>query len=126
MNKDDSYWLRVCYVIFAAIVGYTAWKAVGTLGVQTGWSDRFDEWYGTAAGVAAVLIAAAGTWFLAHKKERHDFFLASVGELRKVTWPSVIDTRHMTTVVCIVVGIFAVILAAYDLIWAKIFGFLLS
>ena len=126
MNKDDSYWLRVCYVIFAAIVGYTAWKAFGTLGVQTGWSDRFDEWYGTAAGVGAVVLAAAGVWFLVHDKERHEYFLAAIGELRKVSWPSVLDTRRMTTVVVIVVGIFAVILAIFDLIWAKIFGLLLS
>ncbi len=126
MNKDDSYWLRVSYVIFAAIVGYTAWKAFGTLGVQTGWMDRFDEWYGTAAGIGAVLVAAAATWFLASNKDRHEYFLASIGELRKVSWPSILDTRRMTTVVVIVVGIFAVILAIFDFIWAKIFGLLLS
>ncbi|MES2746201.1 MAG: preprotein translocase subunit SecE [Bdellovibrionota bacterium] len=126
MNKDDAYWLRVAYVIFAAILGYTAWKAIGTLGVQTGWTDRFDEWYGTAAGLGAVVIAAAGTWYLMHDKERHDYFQHAIGELRKVTWPSIPDTRRMTTVVCIVVGIFAVILAIFDLIWSKVFGFLLS
>lgn len=125
MNKDDAYWLRVCYVVFAAIVGYTAWKAAGTLGVQTGWSDRF-EWFPTAGAVAAIALAAAGTWYLAHEKERHDYFLAAIGELRKVSWPSAIDTRRMTTVVVIVVGIFAVILFVFDLIWSKIFGFLLS
>lgn len=126
MNKDDAYWLRVCYVVFAAILGYTAWKAVGTLGVQTGWSDRFDEWYGTAAGLFAVALAASGTWYLARDKDRHDYFQASIGELRKVNWPTAPDTRRMTTVVVIVVGIFAVILAIYDLIWSRIFGYLLS
>ncbi|RYZ76406.1 MAG: preprotein translocase subunit SecE [Proteobacteria bacterium] len=126
MNKDDTYWLRVCYVVFAAIVGYTAWKAIGTLGVQTGWVDRFDDWYGTAAGIGAVVLALLGTWLLIRDRERNDYFLQAIGELRKVSWPSMLDTRRMTTVVVIVVGIFAVILAIFDLIWGKIFGLLLS
>jgi preprotein translocase SecE subunit len=126
MNKDDAYWLRVCYVVFGAIVAFTAWKATGTLGVQTGWADRFDEWYPTAAALASVLIAVGATYYLFADKERHEYFLSALGELRKVSWPSILDTRRMTTVVCIVVGIFAVILSIFDLIWAKIFGLLLS
>lgn len=126
MNKDDAYWLRVCYVVFGAIVAYTAWKATGTIGVQTGWAERFDDWYPTAAGVFAVIVALGTTYYVFGEKERHDYFLSSLGELRKVVWPTVIETRHMTTVVCIVVGIFAVILSVFDLIWAKIFGLLLS
>ena len=126
MNKDDAYWLRVSYVIFAAIVGYTAWKATGTVGVQTGWADRFDDWYPTVAGVVALLLAGAATYYLFHDKERNEYFLSAIGELRKVTWPSVLDTRKMTVVVCIVVGIFAVILSVFDLVWAKIFGLLLT
>ncbi|MBC7660321.1 MAG: preprotein translocase subunit SecE [Chitinophagaceae bacterium] len=126
MNKDDAYWLRVCYVVFFAVVAYTAWKAAGTIGVQTSWADRFDEWYGTASYVVAALVGAAATFYLFSNKERHEYFLSAIGELRKVTWPSVQETRSMTTVVAIVVGIFAVILAVFDLAWAKIFGLLLS
>ena len=125
MNKDDSYWLRVAYLAFATIVAYTTWKASGTLGVNTGWADRFEDWYPTVAGIGSVLIAAGATYYLAHSRERHDYFLAAISELRKVEWPTALDTRRMSTVVIIVVGIFAVILAVFDFIWAKIFALLI-
>ncbi len=126
MNKDDSYWLKVAYVIFAVLVGLMVWKASVTLGVQTGWSDRYDTVYHTSATVLSVALGLLSVWILARDKERHEYFLASIGELRKVTWPSLPDTRRMTVIVCIVVGIFAVILAVFDLIWAKVFALLLT
>lgn len=126
MNKDDSYWLKVAYVIFAAIAGYTMYKATGTLGIQMGWSDRYDAWYQTAGTAFSVVFALLATWYLAHDKERGAYFLAAIGELRKVTWPSMPDTRRMTLIVCVVVGIFAAILAVFDLIWAKLFAMLLT
>jgi preprotein translocase SecE subunit len=126
MNKDDAYWLRVCYIVFGAIVAFTAWKATGTIGVQTGWADRYEAWYPAAAVIFAIAVAIGASFYLFADKERHEYFLSALGELRKVSWPSVLDTRRMTTVVCIVVGIFAVILSIFDLVWAKIFGLLLS
>lgn len=125
MNKDDSYWLRVAYLAFALLVAFTTWKAAGTLGVNTGWSDRFEDWYPTASAVASVVIAIGATFYLVSSKDRQEYFLAAIGELRKVQWPTALDTRRMTTVVVIVVGIFAVILAIFDFIWAKIFALLL-
>jgi preprotein translocase SecE subunit len=125
MNKDDSYWLKVSYVIFAAIVGFTAWKATGTIGVQTGWADRYDDWYPLAASIFTVLVAVGATAYLVSNKQRTEYFLAAIGEVRKVSFPSAVDTRRMTTVVCIVVGIFAVILSIFDFIWAKIFALII-
>ena len=125
MNKDDSYWLKVSYVLFWAITGYTFWKALGTLGIQTGWSDRYD-WYSIAATAGAVGLGLGATYLIGKSKERHDYFLAAIQELRKVTWPSMPDTRRMTLIVCVVVGIFAVILAVFDLVWAKILGLLIA
>jgi preprotein translocase subunit SecE len=126
MSKDDAYWLRLAYVIFTVLVALTAYKALGTLGVQTGWADRFDEYYQPASTFAGIIIGVVFTWLLVRNKERGDYFLAAIGELRKVTWPSLPDTRRMTLIVCVVVGIFAVILAVFDFVWAKIFGLLLS
>lgn len=125
MQKDDSYWLKVAYVVFALILGYTASKAMGTLGVQTGWGQRY-EWFAMAAMLASVAIGVLGVWLLAKDTDRAEYFLASIGEVRRVTWPSFIDTRRMTIVVCVVVGIFAVILAAFDFIWAEVLKLLLS
>jgi preprotein translocase SecE subunit len=126
MNKDDSYWLKLAYVAFAAVVALAFFKAFGTLGVQMGWSDRFDEWYQPATTIASIVLGIGAAFYLGWDKERHEYFLAVIGELRKVTWPSMPDTRRMTVIVCVVVGVFAIILAIFDFIWAKIFGLLIA
>ena len=126
MKKDDAFYLRLAYVIFAGLVAYTAYKAAGTLGVQTGLSEKFDELFQPISLVFALAVGALSTYLLAKDSERHEYYLASVTELRKVTWPNFPDTRRMTIVVCVVVGIFAAILAAFDLIWAELLGIILT
>ena len=125
MNKDDSYWLKLAYVAFAALVALAIYKAFGTAGVQTGWTDRFD-WYQPVTTAASLALGVGAAFLLASNKDRHEYFLAAIGELRKVTWPSMPDTRRMTVIVCVVVGIFAVILAIFDFIWAKVLGLLIA
>lgn len=126
MNKDDSYWLKLAYVAFAALVALVFYKAFATLGVQTGWIDRFDDWYQPGSTALSILLALLATYLLWRDKERDEYFLAAIAELRKVTWPSVPDTRRMTMIVCFVVGVFAIILAIFDFVWGRIFGLLLT
>lgn len=125
MQKDDATWLRIAYVVFGLIVGYTASKAMTTVGVQTGWGDKYS-WFPAVIYISSILSAVLFVFFLAKDQERHKYFLDSIGELRKVTWPSFIDTRRMTIVVCVVVGIFSMILSAFDFVWAKMLGWLLA
>lgn len=125
MNKDDSYWLRLAYVVFAALAALVFYKAFGTLGVETGWFDRF-EWYQPVATGVSLALGVAAVFYLGMSKERHEYFLASIAELRKVTWPTMPDTRRMTVIVCVVVGIFAIILAIFDFIWSKFLGLLIA
>lgn len=125
MGKDDLTWLRISYVVFALILGYTSMKAMGTLGLESGWGQKFS-WYPAASMVAAVLCGVLGTWWLARDKERNDYFLHSIGEVRRVTWPSFIDTRRMTIVVCVVVGIFSLILSVFDYVWGEALKLLLA
>jgi len=126
MTKDDATWLRIAYVVFAGLIAFTLWRAADTIGVQTGWTDRYSEFYAPVSSLMAVAFAALITVALGREKERHEYFLAAITELRKVSWPSMPDTRRMTIVVCIVVGVFAVILALFDLLWAKALGLLLT
>ena len=126
MQKDDSYWLKVVYVAFTALVFYVSTKAINTIGIQTGWVDRYDDIFKVATPLGSVLIALGAIFFLAKDKKRSEYFLASIGELRKVSWPTVADTRRMTVIVCVVVGIFAAILAVFDIIWAKALSLLIS
>ena len=43
-----------------------------------------------------------------------------------MTWPTAPDVKRMTLVVCVVVAVFAVILAGFDMIWAKALKLLLA
>lgn len=126
MAKDDAWWLRTFYILFVLFASFVSWKFVQTIGVNTNWMERYDDWWGTGAFVVSCAMGAAATTFLAGNKDRNEYLLASIGELRKVTWPSMVDTRRMTLIVCIVVGVFAVILAIFDFAWAKVLGLLLS
>lgn len=126
MNKDDSTLLQISYVVFALLLAFVFWSALQTLGIQTGWADRYDEWYPMFATAISLVGAVASVWGLNRNSDRRDYFLASIAELRKVTWPSYLDTRRMTIVVCIVVGVFSVILALFDFLWSKILGVLLA
>ncbi len=125
MSKDDAAWLNVAYVCFLVLVAYCGYKALETVGVQTGWSERF-EWYEYLATIGGILIGVGSTWFLRADSERHEYLLSSIAELRKVTWPSWQDTKRMTIIVVVVVGIFAVIVSIFDVVWARALGMLLT
>lgn len=125
MPKDDSTWLNVSYVLFGLLFYYVLTLAFGTIGVQTGWAERYEWFQWTTTGVSLVL-AVGGTWGLRANRERHDYLLSSIAELRKVIWPSVDDTKKMTTVVVAVVSIFCVILTVFDMIWVRILRWMLA
>ncbi len=55
-----------------------------------------------------------------------DFAQEVVVELRKVSWPTAKETRQSTLVVVIVVVIVALILGAFDFVWAKVIKALLE
>lgn len=50
----------------------------------------------------------------------------SRAELRKVTWPTVKDTRKATVVVLIIVAVMAVVLGAVDLALSSLIKYILS
>ena len=125
MSKDDATWLNVGYVCFLLVASYVGFKALETLGIQLGWLERF-EWYTMAASAGSVVIGVAATWFLRSDAERHEYFLSAISELRKVSWPSTSDTKRMTIIVCIVVGVFAVIVSVFDVVWAKALNLLIA
>ncbi len=50
----------------------------------------------------------------------------TIGELRKVSWPTVQETLNLTKVVIIVIGVMALLLGALDIIFTRFFALLLS
>jgi preprotein translocase SecE subunit len=125
MPKDDTTWLNISYVALAVLTAYVVWNALHTLGLQTGWDERFIDWYGMTSTAASVIVGAGTSFFLRRDTEKHEYFLAAIAELRKVTWPTVDDTKKMTMIVVIVVGVFSAILAVFDVVWAKVLNLLL-
>ncbi len=124
MGKDDATWMKICYVAFAIIVTYVAYKLFETLGVQFGWGERY-EWFPVAHNVASIVVGAGTALWVYSDKDRREYHLAAVGEVRKVVWPKVPDVKKMTLIVVIVVSIFAVILTIFDVAWSKVLQFIL-
>jgi len=115
--KDDAFWLNAAYIVFLLLTAYVTFKAAETIGIQTGWLERF-EWFHYAAYLVSGAAGVGAAWALRADPARNEYFLAAIGELRKVAWPSWPDTKRMTLVVCIVVGIFAVIVGVFDFFWS--------
>jgi preprotein translocase subunit SecE len=70
---------------------------------------------------------------LAEKKVVHQqpnritlFMRETVGELRKVNWPTRQEATNLTIIVLIVVFIMAMFLGVLDILFARLFGILLS
>jgi preprotein translocase subunit SecE len=125
MPKDDNFWLNVGYIIAAVLFSYVLWLAAQTVGIQTGWLERYDEWFEPASIALSILLGVGIVAVLRMNKEKNEYFLSSISELRKVSWPSPQDTRRMTIIVCVVVAIFAVILSVFDVFWAKLLKYII-
>ena len=125
MSKDDATWLNVAYVVFLLVTAFVAYRALEMVGIQTGWMERF-EWFNYAATGLSAAVGLGVTLGLRSSADRNEYFLSSITELRKVSWPTWPDTKRMTIVVCVVVGIFAVIVGIFDLVWAKALRLLIA
>ena len=126
MTKDDSTWLNICYVVGALLLMYVAWKAFNSIGIYSGLADDYSDWFSQAVGFISVIAGVFIVYQVKSNREKHDYYLASIGELRKVTWPTWIDTKKMTIIVVIVVGIFSVVLAVFDLGFAWLLQTIIS
>ena len=54
------------------------------------------------------------------------YFRETSAELRKVTWPTRQEARHLTTVVVIVVAVMAIALGLVDYGFSRLIGWLIS
>jgi preprotein translocase subunit SecE len=124
MSKDDATWLNVAYIAFGALAAFFSFKAVELVGIQTNWAEYF-EWYNLVATVIGIILGVVFTLVLRSDKDRHEYFLSAIAELRKVSWPSWNDVKRMTMIVCVVVAIFAVIVSVFDIFWARTLNLLI-
>lgn len=119
MGKDDSTWLKIAYLFFFGVVVFISQRAINTVGIHTGWFDRI-EFFQTIETFGSLVIGALAVYWLQNSKDRHDYYLKSVAEARKVTWPSLDNTKQMTLIVAVVVFVFSIVLTIFDLLWSKV------
>ena len=126
MQKDDATWLRTAYAVTLVLVAFVFWKAFMFTGLKTGLLEQNEAVFNVACVALSGIVSALIVWFIARDAERHDYLMASVGELRKVHWPTWENTKKLTWIVVVVVAIFSGILTVFDLAWAKILKLLLA
>jgi preprotein translocase subunit SecE len=126
MEKDDSFWLNVAYVVLAACLIYVYWLSIEMIGVQTNWIVKYADWFNPVKNILPIALGAGTVFILRFDSEKHQYYLESITELRKVIWPTGPDTRRMTLVVCWVVGIFGVILFFFDSLWSYLLKLVLT
>ncbi len=71
----------------------------------------------TWSSIIGLGIAAAAGVYLWRRPDTHEVSLEIVAELRKVTWPSLAETRAATIAVIVASVIAAVLLGLFDVLW---------
>ena len=117
MSKSDAAWLGYCYVALGLIAAYIFYQAIYTLGVQTMWIERYDDYFPMVNSVLAVVLGGASILLYTRDQGRREYHMSVIAEVRKVRWPTLQNTRQMTLIVVVVVAIFAAILAVFDSVW---------
>jgi preprotein translocase SecE subunit len=125
VQKDDSTWLNIALAGFGLCVALVVWKGFTALSLSYGWTERFEAWLPAALVIGSLFVGGVAVWWLRADAGRNEYFLSCIGELRKVSWPSMDDTRKMTMIVCVVVVIFSIILTVFDVIWARLLKMLI-
>lgn len=126
MQKDDATWLNVALTGFALCIALVAWQWMTAISLNFGWTEKYEAWLPALIVLGSLAVGGAAAWWLNSDTERHEYFLACIAELRKVSWPSMDDTRKMTLIVCIVVAIFSAILTVFDVAWARLLKLLIA
>lgn len=126
MQKDDSTWLRTAYAVTAVVIAFVFWKAFMFAGLKAGLLEQNEAALNVGSVIGSIVLSALIVWLIARDHARHEYLLASIGELRKVHWPTWESTKKLTMIVVVVVAIFSGILTVFDLVWAKILHLMLA
>jgi preprotein translocase subunit SecE len=122
---DTKKLVNLIYIIAGAVIGYVLNSIIG---------DAFEyfqvyvkfEYARELPKVIAVLSAAAFAAAGIYNSTMNNYLNEVVLELKKVTWPTRKETSAATVVVIITLLIMAVILYAFDILWAYLIKIVLS
>ena len=112
--------VAIGYVALALLAGFflehVLVAAFGAFGpTQPLTRPLYNDW--TWSSFIGLAIAAAAAFYLWNRQQTHDVSLEVAAELRKVSWPSLAETRAATIAVIVASIIAAVLLGLFDVAW---------
>ena len=118
---DPKRMVVIFYVLAALAVGVFAEKVLELVFSYVRWNDPTifgDDWrLTTVLGFAMAAAAAVVVW---RTPKTQTVSLEIASELKKVTWPTLRETRAATVAVVVATFVAAVILGLFDYVWAAI------
>ncbi len=120
---DPKRMVLIFYVLAALALGVFLEKILGLVFSYARWNDPAvfgEDWSLTT--VLGFALAAATAVVIWRMPRTQTVSLEIAGELKKVTWPSLRETRAATVAVVIATAIAAIILGAFDSLWSWLSG----
>jgi preprotein translocase subunit SecE len=122
--EQPKRYVAIFYVLAALALGVFLEKVLQLVMNAAGWNDRelisdFGWNVSTFIGFAIAAISAVVVWRIPKTQQ---VSLEIALELRRVTWPSLRETRASTIAVVVASAIAAVILGVFDFAWGWLSG----
>ncbi len=118
--------VNFCYFVGTIVIFYVLGKLLHQFWGQFGFRDRLlVGQFGIPWAIALVVTGLIVVIALRNEKV-NPFLVEVVAELREVTWPTGQEVRSHTKVVILTVIVLALVLGAFDVLWAKVSKFLLN
>ena len=118
---DPKRMVGIFFVLAALAVGVFLEKVFGLVFSYARWSDPAvfgEDWtLTTVLGYAIAIVAAVVAW---RTPRASTVALEIANELKKVTWPTLRETRAATVAVVIATFAAAIILGVFDYVWARL------
>jgi preprotein translocase subunit SecE len=113
--------VAIFYVLAALAVGVFLENVLGLAFSYARWNDPAilgEDWtLTTLIGFGIAAAVAIGLW---RHARAHTVSLEVASELKKVTWPTLRETRAATVAVVVATFAAAIILGVFDYVWAKL------
>jgi preprotein translocase subunit SecE len=120
---DPKRIVAIFFVFAAVCLGIFLEKVLGLVFTYTRWNDFpvfGDDWtLTTVVGYGIAAAAAVAVW---RTPRLHSVSMEVAGELKKVTWPSLRETRAATVAVVAFSFVAAALLGLFDYVWAWLSG----
>lgn len=117
--------VTLLFIIGGVLIGIFCRSAISALLVAQAWEDPIVAGLATTSTVVGIVGGIVGFFILLRNAQALAFTDSVVAEMRKVAWPTKEETVNNATIVVGSALFFAILLAVYDFIWAKVTGLFL-